>query len=46
MNFAVDNRYFHATIDKIEDGKTVQSLLTSNEPALLLRDYGKVESML
>jgi signal transduction histidine kinase len=33
MNFAVDNRYFHATIDKIEDGKTVQSLLISNEPA-------------
>jgi len=33
MNFAVDNRYVHATIDKIEDGKTVQSLLISNEPA-------------
>jgi two-component system, OmpR family, sensor histidine kinase VicK len=35
MNFAVDNRYFHATIDKLEDGKTVQSLLTSNEPVYI-----------
>ena len=33
MNFAVDNKYFHATIDKMESGKMVQSLLTSNEPA-------------
>ncbi|PWU82284.1 MAG: hypothetical protein DLM72_02655 [Candidatus Nitrosopolaris wilkensis] len=38
MNFAVDNKYFHATIDKMKsgkmvNGKMVQSLLTSNEPA-------------
>ena len=41
MNFAVDNRYFHATIDKIEDGKTVQSLLTSNEPAYM-KHFGSI----
>ncbi len=41
MNFAVDNRYFHATIDKIEDGKTVQSLLTSNEPAYI-KHFGSI----
>ena len=33
MNFAVDDRYFYATIDKMQDGKLMQSLLTSNEPA-------------
>jgi signal transduction histidine kinase len=32
MNFAVDNRYFHATIEKIEGGNMIRSLLTSNEP--------------
>jgi sugar-specific transcriptional regulator TrmB len=32
MNFAVDNRYFHATIEKMEAGKMMRSLLTSNEP--------------
>ncbi len=31
MSFAVDDRYFHATIEKMEGGKMVQSLLTSNE---------------
>src|SRR5215469_14168041 len=31
MNFVVDDKYFHATIDKMEDGKIMQSLLTSNE---------------
>ena len=41
MNFAVDKRYFHATIDKIEDGKTVQSLLTSNEPAYM-KHFGSI----
>jgi signal transduction histidine kinase len=32
MNFAVDNRCFHATIEKIEGGNMIRSLLTSNEP--------------
>ena len=35
MNFAVDNRHFHATIDKMEEGKIMESLLTSNEPAYI-----------
>jgi two-component system sensor histidine kinase VicK len=32
MNFAVDARYFHATVEKMERGKMMRSLLTSNEP--------------
>jgi two-component system sensor histidine kinase VicK len=32
INFAVDNTHFYATIDKMEAGKIMQSLLTSNEP--------------
>ena len=35
MNFAVDNRHFHATIDKMKAGKIMESLLTSNEPAYI-----------
>lgn len=35
MNFVVDDKHFHATIDKMEDGKIMQSLLTSNEPKYL-----------
>jgi two-component system, OmpR family, sensor histidine kinase VicK len=35
MGFAVDDRYFYATIDKMENGKLMQSLLTSNEPAYI-----------
>ena len=35
MNFAVDNRHFHATIDKMEGGKMMESLLVSNEPAYI-----------
>jgi two-component system, OmpR family, sensor histidine kinase VicK len=31
INFAVDNTHFYATIDKMEAGKIMQSLLTSNE---------------
>ncbi|MFZ0512115.1 MAG: HAMP domain-containing sensor histidine kinase [Candidatus Nitrosopolaris sp.] len=31
INFAVDNTHFYATIDKMEGGKIMQSLLTSNE---------------
>jgi two-component system sensor histidine kinase VicK len=33
MNFAVDNKYFYATIEKMEEGKMMESLLASNEPA-------------
>ena len=35
MNFAVDNKYFHATIDRMEEGKIMQSLLISNEPVYI-----------
>ncbi|MGB8936766.1 MAG: ATP-binding protein [Candidatus Nitrosopolaris sp.] len=31
INFAVDNTHFYATIDTMEGGKIMQSLLTSNE---------------
>jgi hypothetical protein len=31
MNFVVDDKHFHATIDKMEGGTIMQSLLTSNE---------------
>ena len=33
MNFAVDNKHFYATIEKMEGGKMMESLLASNEPA-------------
>ena len=32
VNFALGDREINATIEKMEDGKMVQSLLTSNEP--------------
>jgi hypothetical protein len=32
MNFAVDGKHFHATIENMEDGKLMHSLLTSNDP--------------
>ena len=35
MNFAVDDRNFYATIDEMENGKIMKSLLTSNEPAYI-----------
>jgi two-component system, OmpR family, sensor histidine kinase VicK len=35
MNFAVDNRFFYATIDKMEGGKIMENLLISNEPAYI-----------
>jgi two-component system, OmpR family, sensor histidine kinase VicK len=35
MNFAVDDRYFYATIDEMEDGGFTKSLLISNEPAYI-----------
>jgi hypothetical protein len=33
MNFAVDDRYFYATIEDMEKGRIMQSLLTTNEPS-------------
>ena len=41
MNFAVDDRYFYATIDKMENGNFMKSLLTSNEPAYI-RHYNSI----
>jgi signal transduction histidine kinase len=35
MNFTVDNKHFHATIEKMEGGKLMDSLLISNEPAYI-----------
>jgi two-component system, OmpR family, sensor histidine kinase VicK len=35
MSFAVDNKHFYATIEKMEDGKMIESLLASNEPAYI-----------
>jgi two-component system, OmpR family, sensor histidine kinase VicK len=35
MNFAVDNRNFYATIDKMEGGKLMEHLLISNEPVYI-----------
>jgi hypothetical protein len=33
MSFAVDSKHFYATIEKMQGGKVMESLLTSNEPA-------------
>jgi two-component system, OmpR family, sensor histidine kinase VicK len=33
LDFAVDNKNFNATIDKMEGGKLMENLLISNEPA-------------
>lgn len=41
MNFAVDDRYFYATIDKMKNGNVMNNLLTSNEPAYI-RHYSLI----
>jgi two-component system, OmpR family, sensor histidine kinase VicK len=41
MNFAVDDRYFYATIDTMENGNLMKNLLTSNEPAYI-RHYNSI----
>ena len=41
MNFAVDDRYFHATIEKIEAGKRMRHLFTSNEP-MYINHYNSI----
>jgi two-component system, OmpR family, sensor histidine kinase VicK len=35
MSFAVDNKHFYATIEKMEKGKMMESLLISNEPVYI-----------
>ena len=41
MNFAVDNKHFHATIENMEGGKMMRSLLTSNEP-IYINHYNSI----
>jgi two-component system sensor histidine kinase VicK len=36
MDFAVDDKNFNATIDKMKGGKLMESLLISNEPAYII----------
>jgi hypothetical protein len=45
MNFAVDNRYFYATIEDMEKGRIMQSLLTSNEPSYVKHFMSIFEEM-
>jgi signal transduction histidine kinase len=33
INFAVDNKHFYATIESMQEGRMIESLLVSNEPA-------------
>jgi two-component system sensor histidine kinase VicK len=35
MSFAVDNKHFYATVEKMEEGKMMESLLISNEPVYI-----------
>jgi len=41
MNFGVDDKYFHSTIEKMEGGKMMRRLLTSNEP-IYINHYNSV----
>jgi len=41
MNFGVDDKYFNSTIEKMEGGKMMQRLLTSNEP-IYINHYNSV----
>jgi len=41
MSFAVDDKYFHSTIEKMEDGKIAGSLLTSNDP-IYIKHYNSI----
>jgi signal transduction histidine kinase len=41
MNFVVDDKQFLATIDKIEGGKIMESLLVSNEP-IYINHYNSI----
>ena len=35
MSFAVDNKHFYATVEKMEEGMMMESLLISNEPVYI-----------
>jgi nitrogen-specific signal transduction histidine kinase len=45
MNFAVSNKMLNATIEKMEGGKTVQNLLTSNDPNYVKHFYSIFEDL-
>jgi signal transduction histidine kinase len=45
MNFALGDREINATIEKMEEGKMVQSLLTSNEPVYLKHFHSIFENL-
>jgi len=45
MNFAVGDKEVNATIEKMEGGKMVQSLLTSNEPLYIQHFYSIFEEL-
>ena len=45
MNFAVGGKEVNATIEKMEGGKMVQSLLTSNEPLYIQHFYSIFEEL-
>jgi len=41
MNFAVDDKHLQATIERMEGGKMIRSLLTSNEP-IYINHYNSI----
>jgi hypothetical protein len=45
LNFAVDDRFFYATIEDMEKGRIMQSLLTSNEPSYVRHFMSIFEEM-
>ena len=45
MNFALGDRKINATIEKMEEGKMVQSLLTSNEPVYIKHFHSIFENL-
>ena len=45
MNFALGDREINATIEKMEEGKMVQSLLTSNEPVYIKHFHSIFENL-
>jgi two-component system, OmpR family, sensor histidine kinase VicK len=45
MNFAVSDKMLNATIEKMEGGKTVQNLLTSNDPNYVKHFYSIFEDL-
>ena len=45
MSFALGDRDINATIDKMEEGKMVQSLLTSNEPLYIKHFHSIFENL-